>query len=102
MRDYSPYPLLVDVCVTNRCNLNCSYCSAEAGPFASKKGEMSVEKLVSVFRELDLIGVPRVGVTGGEPFMREDILDILKAFNQYRFAKVLNTKIGRASCRERV
>lgn len=38
---------------------------------------MSVEKLDSVFRELDLMGVPRVGVTGGEPFMREDILDIL-------------------------
>ena len=51
MRDYSPYPLLVDVCVTNRCNLNCSYCSAEAGPFASKKGEMSVEKVWILFLE---------------------------------------------------
>ena len=91
MRDYSPYPLLVDVCVTNRCNLSCSYCSAETGPFASKKGEMSVEKLDSIFRELNLMGVPRVGVTGGEPFIRDDILDILKAFDKYLFAKVLNT-----------
>ncbi|SDL35098.1 radical SAM/SPASM peptide maturase WgkB [Streptococcus equinus] len=91
MRTYSPYPLLIDVCVTNRCNLHCSYCSAEAGPFASKKDEMSIEKLDSIFQELDLMGVPRVGVTGGEPFIRTDILDILKAFDKYRFAKILNT-----------
>lgn len=52
---------------------------------------MSVEKLDSIFRELNLMGVPRVGVTGGEPFIRDDILDILKAFDKYHFAKVLNT-----------
>ena len=85
MRTYSPYPLLIDVCVTNRCNLHCSYCSAEAGPFASKKDEMSIEKLDSIFQELDLMGVPRVGVTGGEPFIGL-IFRYFKAFDKYSFA----------------
>lgn len=91
MRDYTPHPLLVDVCVTNRCNLNCSYCSAESGPFASKKGEMTVEKIEELFQELDSMNVPRVGVTGGEPFIRDDILEILRNFDKHKFAKILNT-----------
>ena len=35
--------------------------------------------------------VPRVAVTGGEPFRREDIFEILESFNKYKFTKVLNT-----------
>lgn len=91
MREYFEKPLLVDVCVTNRCNLHCSYCSADSGPFASKKEEMTIEKLDSLFEELDSLGVPRVAVTGGEPFRREDNLEILKRFDQYNFVKILNT-----------
>ena len=91
MRDYSPQPLLVDVCVTNRCNLNCDYCSAESGPFANKKEEISLEEIDDLFQTLQRMGTPRVAVTGGEPFMREDIMSILKKFNQYKFAKILNT-----------
>lgn len=91
MRKYYPSPLLVDLCVTNRCNLNCEYCSAESGPFASKKGEMTVAKIDSIFKELDLMNVPRVAVTGGEPFMRNDILEILEHFDKYSFTKILNT-----------
>ena len=53
MREYSPFPLLVDISVTNRCNLNCSYCSADSGPFARKKDELSIEMLDSLFKELD-------------------------------------------------
>lgn len=52
MRTYSSYLLLIDVCVTNRCNLHCSYCSAEAGPFASKKDEMSIDLEYYSFDEI--------------------------------------------------
>ena len=78
MRTYSPYPLLIDVCVTNRCNLHCSYCSAEAGPFASKKRWNVYWKIRFYFSRTGFDGGSSVGVTGGEPFIRTDILDILK------------------------
>ncbi|CEN29469.1 radical SAM/SPASM domain-containing protein [Lactococcus piscium] len=91
MRNYFSTPLLIDVCITNRCNLNCDYCSAESGPFASKKNEMSIEEIDGLFRQFDDLKVPRVAVTGGEPFIREDALDILEKFSKYNFAKVLNT-----------
>ncbi|EOL45187.1 radical SAM/SPASM domain-containing protein [Enterococcus caccae] len=91
MRGYYYKPILVDVCVTNRCNLNCDYCSAESGPFASKKGELTIQKLSELFQEMDKIKVPRVALTGGEPFIREDIIEILYEFDKYNFTKVLNT-----------
>jgi radical SAM protein with 4Fe4S-binding SPASM domain len=91
MRNYYESPVLVDISVTNRCNLNCEYCSAESGPFASKKGEMDLETLASVFSQLDRLNVPRVAITGGEPLIREDIIELLTLFDNYSFAKVLNT-----------
>lgn len=36
MRKYYDSPCLIDIAVTNRCNLKCDYCSAESGPFARK------------------------------------------------------------------
>lgn len=65
MRKYYDSPCLIDIAVTNRCNLKCDYCSAESGPFASKEGEMTVEELDQLFMELHHMNVHRVALTGG-------------------------------------
>ena len=91
VRKYYDSPCLVDIAVTNRCNLKCDYCSAESGPFASKEGEMTVDELNQLFMELNSMNVHRVALTGGEPFARKDMLSIIENFNKYNFSKVLNT-----------
>ena len=91
MRKYYNSPSLVDISVTNRCNLNCDFCYASSSIDESKKNEISIERLSIFFKELDSMNVHRVSITGGEPFIREDIFDILYDFNKFNFAKVLNT-----------
>jgi GTP 3',8-cyclase len=64
------------VSLTDRCNYQCSYCSpptesGACGPVARE----DVARLVRVFAGL---GVERVRLTGGEPTLRRDLLDIVR------------------------
>jgi len=64
------------ISVTQRCNLNCNYCHHEGefnpGPELSP---MEIQERVEVFSE---IGIRKVKITGGEPLIRTDILEIVK------------------------
>ncbi len=66
------------VSVTDRCNLRCRYCMPEQGiPLRTQSELLSwkeMERLVQIFTEL---GIRKVRLTGGEPFVRKGILDFL-------------------------
>lgn len=64
------------ISVTNRCNLNCFHCYASAGS-SYENGELSKEELINIVDEAGKLGVKEFNITGGEPFIREDIFDIL-------------------------
>ena len=65
--------------VTDRCNLRCYYCMPEEGMvFANREQLLTWEELyllTSLFTEL---GVSKVRITGGEPFVRNGLLPFLK------------------------
>jgi MoaA/NifB/PqqE/SkfB family radical SAM enzyme len=58
------------------CNLSCSYCLAESSPKASRRAisRSDIKRLVDEAVEL---GFDHVYFTGGEPFLLEDIYEIL-------------------------
>lgn len=66
-------PCEVAIEVTGRCNLNCKYCFNE-----SKKIDIPYLELINIIDQIDKLDVFEVCITGGEPFIRQDILDILK------------------------
>ena len=60
--------------VTDRCNFRCTYCSPAS--WGGKKDLLTpaeFERIVSVFARL---GIRRVRLTGGEPLIRPDILEV--------------------------
>jgi len=67
------------VSVTDRCNLRCLYClPADADfPFGDRDflSPVDLERLVGTLVDL---GIRRVRLTGGEPLVRKDILDIVR------------------------
>lgn len=78
------FDFFVQLHLTERCNLHCSHCY-QTGMHVD---EMSVEEIRGLIREVsatlhtwkELYGVeftPSFNVTGGEPFLRNDLLDIL-------------------------
>ena len=65
--------------ITGACNLKCRHCFMSA-PNA-KHGSPSREELMRVVDQLAECGIFRVGITGGEPLIRKDFLEIIDALN---------------------
>lgn len=66
--------------ITNLCNYECSYCIFSSGAF-KPKGELSTDTVCRVIDELYLANYRHIKFTGGEPFVRKDLINILSYAN---------------------
>jgi len=82
-------PRLVAWEITRNCNLYCAHCraSAQHGPY---EGELSREECFALIEGILEVCRPILILTGGEPLMREDFLDIAK----YATDKGLRVVVG--------
>ncbi|MDP7423319.1 MAG: radical SAM protein [bacterium] len=97
-REKRPVSALFEV--TSRCNLRCRHCYRR-GLFSGE--EMSLSEVTDMLDQLAASNVIFIGLTGGEPFLREDILDIVAAAKKRRFFVTLltnGTLIDLSSARE--
>ena len=58
------------------CNLRCDYCCVRSSPIAPRR-ELGLGRVQRIAREAAELGVKEIFVTGGEPFLVEDIGEIL-------------------------
>jgi len=84
------WPLLVNLLVTNRCNLRCWYCFMNAGR-AGYVYDPPLEVLKEMMLAAKEAGGIAIQITGGEPTVREDILEILKFAREHFTHVQLNT-----------
>jgi cyclic pyranopterin phosphate synthase len=64
--------------VTDRCNLRCTYCMpAEGIHYMPERELLSWEEMFRLTRILHEMGIKKVRITGGEPFVRNGLLDFL-------------------------
>jgi len=75
-------PIHCIVQVSNRCNLSCGFCSFWERP-AARHDEMTVADFEVVSAKLAEAGSMIVSIEGGEPLLRADIADIVRAFARY-------------------
>jgi MoaA/NifB/PqqE/SkfB family radical SAM enzyme len=75
-------PIHCIVQVSNRCNLTCGFCSFWERP-APPSEEMTVADFETVAAKLAEAGSMVVSLEGGEPLLRPDIVDIVRAFARY-------------------
>lgn len=69
----------VRLAVTDRCNLRCTYCMPEHfNDFLSKSALLSYEELLRLMQLLSGLGVRKVRLTGGEPFVRRDLMQFIE------------------------
>lgn len=65
--------------VTDRCNLRCFYCMpAEGIHYLPKKELLSFEEIERLVSLLAAMGISKVRLTGGEPFLRNDLMNLIR------------------------
>ena len=67
------------VSVTDHCNYRCHYCRDEDHQTHTKKVQvLTFEEIARIVRLFAELGVTKVRLTGGEPLLRKDILDLTR------------------------
>ncbi|WP_342646144.1 GTP 3',8-cyclase MoaA [Mucilaginibacter sp. CSA2-8R] len=69
--------------VTDRCNFRCYYCMPEEGiDFARRKDLMTFDEMLYLSSVFCKLGVSKIRITGGEPFVRNGIMPFLRKLSQ--------------------
>jgi len=84
-------PLQVDLNLTNRCNLECDYCYASANERIKTIEELNKKEFINLFKEFSEMGVLKVLLSGGEPFLRRDFKEIILSSKDFSFATIIST-----------
>jgi pyrroloquinoline quinone biosynthesis protein E len=71
-----PFWLLAEL--TYRCPLQCPYCSNPLD-FARQGEELSTAEWIGVFRQARELGAAQLGFSGGEPLVRQDLVELIAA-----------------------
>ena len=79
-------PRSLDISITNRCNLQCTYCSHFTGA-GDVSQDLPKEEWLQFFEELNRCAVMNVTLQGGEPFFRKDLPELVEGIvrNRMRF-----------------
>ena len=86
---------LLRISVTDRCNLRCMYCMPEEGmTFVPVDRLLTPGEIESTARVARKLGVTHVKITGGEPTVRRDLLDIVAALDSVGFEDLSMTTNG--------
>ncbi len=68
--------------ITDRCNLRCQYCMPAQGiNIVDRKELLSYKEMYRITRVLSELGVNKVRLTGGEPFVRKDFISFLESLS---------------------
>ncbi len=68
--------------VTDRCDLRCSYCMPEQMKFLPRREVLTLEELYQLSIGFIERGVTKLRITGGEPLVRRDIIDLFSALGK--------------------
>ncbi|MFY9209101.1 MAG: GTP 3',8-cyclase MoaA [Candidatus Nanopelagicales bacterium] len=71
------------VSLTDRCSLRCTYCMpADFSDWIANEKLLTTEELVTVIGLCVDAGITQVRLTGGEPLLRRDIVDVVRRINE--------------------
>jgi cyclic pyranopterin phosphate synthase len=67
------------ISITDRCNLRCRYCMPEQGiELVPHESLLTFEEILRVARVFSTLGISKIRLTGGEPLVRKDVVDLIR------------------------
>ena len=81
----------VRLAVTDRCNLRCQYCMPAHGiEIAPRESLLTYKEMYRIVRVLTELGVNKVRLTGGEPFVRKKFIEFLEMLSFNDLLETIN------------
>ena len=80
-------PLQCSFYVTDRCNLDCSYCTE----YDNSQPHPALADLKARLRKIRALGTMRIALVGGEPLLHPDIVEVVRYCRELGFATSLTT-----------
>jgi MoaA/NifB/PqqE/SkfB family radical SAM enzyme len=107
------YPLvepdMLQLCFLFRCNLRCKMCNVqekyEKLKHPGQAYELDFETIKCLIEQAADMGIKQIFLLGGEPFLREDLFDIIKFAHNYKMVTVVSTNatlLGDSAIIERI
>lgn len=85
---FSCHPLVVTIELTHQCNLSCVFCYFNGmKKIEASLGRKDIEKMLNGLNEYKT----SIHLTGGEPFLRDDLYDIIACIKKRNFYCTINT-----------
>jgi len=73
----------IRISITQNCNLNCFYCHRE-GECEKTRNEMTPNEIKKIVEIAAKLGIKRVKITGGEPLLRKDVIQIIEKISSIK------------------
>ena len=93
VKDKFERPLIsLRISITNRCNVKCFYCHHDG--IVPENYEMTSNEMQRIVKVAKEIGIEKIRLSGGEPLIREDIVDIVTKISSVGFRDISLTTNG--------
>ena len=88
--------ILANIDVTNRCNQKCPVCfsNASSSGYLYEPSLRQIKAMMQMLRDEKPVPCPAVQFAGGEPTMREDIVQIIRMAKEFRFKQIMMATNG--------
>jgi cyclic pyranopterin phosphate synthase len=73
------------VSITDRCNYKCIYC--RTGEFGAQYPELGIDEYLRLIKLFVNLGIEKVRLTGGEPLLRNGLIELIKELSALRSLK---------------
>ncbi len=80
------------ITLTNRCNVNCLYCHHDG--MVKSRDEMTADELYTICKIAKKLGVKKIRLSGGEPLLKKDIVEIVEKIASLDFKDISMTTNG--------
>ncbi len=90
--DYERPIISLRISITNRCNVDCIYCHHDG--MLESSSEMTPDEIYEICRIAKKLGVEKIRLSGGEPLVRPDIVEIVEKINSLDFKDISITTNG--------
>ncbi|MBF0297664.1 MAG: radical SAM protein [Oligoflexia bacterium] len=89
-------PIYAQIAIESHCNLRCRMCgqansNSNYNNSYRASSNLSLEQIDRIAFNLQKTGLPLIVLTGGEPFLRSDLDEIIKIFNKHKIATRIQT-----------